>query len=203
MKQAATTVLPRSVLALPCLAFCHSAVNAQSTVQWSQRAISGPPGRSAAAIAYDSARQVTVLFGGTGSAGSLGDTWEYNGTTWTQRPVAGPSARPDAAMCFDSDRSVCMLFGGGQQFASLNDSWEWDGSAWTSRGLSAVYRYGHRLVYDPVRHEGLICGGYDNLGQLALHHCSWNGSSWSEGFTPATAFAFFGAAYDSVAQRTV
>ena len=39
-------------------------------------------------MAFDSARKVTVLFGG----GSYnGDTWEWNGSAWTQRVVSGPS----------------------------------------------------------------------------------------------------------------
>jgi hypothetical protein len=45
-------------------------------VGWTQRSAPGPSGRTNHAMAYDSARGETVLFGGNGfSTGSFGDTW--------------------------------------------------------------------------------------------------------------------------------
>src|SRR5262245_25423272 len=63
---------------------------------WEQRTpTTAPAARFGYGLAYDSHRQVVVLFGGqTGPAfgqGVLGDTWEWNGTEWSQRDVAGPS----------------------------------------------------------------------------------------------------------------
>lgn len=44
---------------------------------WSQVAVAGPAARNGHAMAYDSRRGRTVLFGGSGSGGSFGDTWEF------------------------------------------------------------------------------------------------------------------------------
>src|ERR1041384_4804856 len=60
-------------------------------------------GRYGHAMAYDSARGVTVLFGGF-AGDYLSDTWEWNGTVWTRRTVTGPPGREYAAMVFDAAR---------------------------------------------------------------------------------------------------
>ncbi|MEM7203960.1 MAG: hypothetical protein AAF628_27110 [Planctomycetota bacterium] len=50
-----------------------------------------PPARSVAAMAFDSSRGRTVLFGGLG----LDDTWEWDGARWTPTaPVDRPARRP-------------------------------------------------------------------------------------------------------------
>ena len=45
--------------------------------------VASPPARSFAAMAYDSARQRTVLFGGWDGANHLADSWEYGGPNLT------------------------------------------------------------------------------------------------------------------------
>ena len=52
-----------------------------------------PPGQGQHAMAYDTARGVTVLFGGHNSGGDSSETWEWNGAAWTQPAVSGPSPR--------------------------------------------------------------------------------------------------------------
>lgn len=65
------------------------------------------------AMAYDSARHVTVLFGGTTSSSEASaETWEWDGITWSQRHVTGPSPRSGHAMAYDASRGVTVLFGG-------------------------------------------------------------------------------------------
>jgi hypothetical protein len=103
---------------------------------WTQLADSGPPGRYLHGLAYDSARGVTVLFGGYGASSLLADTWEWDGTSWTQKAIAGPSARASVPLAFDSTRGRTVLFGGsgdwdgGENGTALGDTWEWDGNAW-------------------------------------------------------------------------
>lgn len=56
--------------------------------EWKRQDNSGPTPRWSSAMAYDASRQRVVLFGGGRNArpfGSLGDTWEWEGTRWTQR----------------------------------------------------------------------------------------------------------------------
>ena len=81
---------------------------------WSQRSSAPtPPGRAYHAMAYDSVRGVTVLYGGRTSSGLVGDTWEWNGTAWRQCfPSTSPGIRGFHAMAYDSLRQVVVLFGG-------------------------------------------------------------------------------------------
>ena len=50
--------------------------------RWSQLQIDGPPDRDMAAMGYDPARDVFVLFGGFDADGVLADTWEFDGSNW-------------------------------------------------------------------------------------------------------------------------
>jgi len=57
---------------------------------WMRRVSNGPSVHPSArighAMAYDSARGVTVLFGGLDRSGAhCDDTWEWNGEIWRQR----------------------------------------------------------------------------------------------------------------------
>ncbi len=63
-----------------------------SVGQWRART---NPGRASHAMAYDSTRQKTLLFGGY-YLSDLGDTWEWDGSAWTQMAATGPSARQRA-----------------------------------------------------------------------------------------------------------
>ena len=51
---------------------------------WTQRSITGPPQRYEHSMAYDSARDRIVLFGGA-NGWFLGDTWEWDSSIWMQK----------------------------------------------------------------------------------------------------------------------
>ncbi|MFN0248408.1 MAG: DUF4215 domain-containing protein [Kofleriaceae bacterium] len=87
-----------------------------------------PPPRSQAMMAYDSSRQRTVLFGGQGATGELGDTWEFDGTEWSAIPAVGPGPRSDAAMAYDPRRKRVVLLGG--RSTSDTTTWVFDGQTW-------------------------------------------------------------------------
>jgi hypothetical protein len=98
---------------------------------WSQRQDVGPRPRVRHAIAYDSARQRTVLFGGDSLGGTLfGDTWEWDGAFWVQLEDTGPAPRSGHVLAYDSARGRVVLYGGAVP-ALRGDTWEWDGQAWT------------------------------------------------------------------------
>jgi hypothetical protein len=85
-------------------------------------------------LAYDSRRNVIVLFGGE-QTDNRNDTWEHDGGKWYQPSVASqPPSRLYHAMVYDEARGVVVLFGG---FAAdetyLNDTWEYDGVTWTQK----------------------------------------------------------------------
>ena len=64
-----------------------------------------PSPRWGHAMAYDSARDRIVLFGGADSLEDrMADTWEWSGDGWMRLPATGPPPRAYAAMAFDPVR---------------------------------------------------------------------------------------------------
>src|SRR5262249_19019720 len=182
---------------------------------WLLRAATGPHGRGRTAMAYDSLRGVSILFGGTLGV-SLGtgqdnDTWEWDGTSWTQRAVPGPGARRSHAMAYDTGRGVTVLFGG-QDCCSggavfLSDTWEWDGVAWMLRATDGPSpRAWHSMAYDSERGVTVLFGGGDrqNSGGELGDTWEWDGQTWSlrttSGPPPRRVQAM---AYDSARRVTV
>ncbi len=161
-----------------------SVVFAQECPQWADR--TPPPGqRTAHAMAYDSARGVTVLFGGDDDHSFNGDTWEWDGTTWTQRSTTGPSPRWLHAMAYDSARGVTVLFGGLESRPypyDRGDTWAWDGATWTQRSTTGPSpREGHAMAYDRARGVTVLFGGRyysSGSGFLLGDTWEWDGTTW-------------------------
>src|SRR5437868_5501888 len=116
----ATRANPLNLLILALL--CVLAPARAQSVQWTPLQ---PSPRWEHAMAYDAARGVTVLFGGSGG-GYNDETWEWNGTTWNQRAVPGPSPRAGHTMAYDAARGVTVLFGGYNGSAYNGETWEWN-----------------------------------------------------------------------------
>ncbi len=169
-----------------------------------------PTGRRSFPMAFDSGRNVAVLFGGAGPDGwERNDTWEWDGTGWQEKALTGPrpSVRTASSMAFDSDRGVVVLFGGIQSTTFYGDTWEWDGGAWNLRSVNGpTPRYGHKMVYDSNRHVTVLFGG-DGLSPGLLHDIwEWNGTAWTliNNAAPSTlARLYHGMAYDSVRSKLV
>jgi hypothetical protein len=107
-------------------------VGPSATSEPSGSACKTPSTRALSAIAYDSATQNVVLFGGAGED-LYGDTWQWNATGWqlVKAPVA-PSPRSTMAAAFDGNRSLVLVYGGrGASDTWLYDTWTWDGMSWT------------------------------------------------------------------------
>ena len=110
-------------------------------------------------MAYDSRRNVTVLFGGRELEDQLtghsdyghcrkwsddygtpwrNDTWEFDGRVWQRkRPVHSPPS-DSSLMAFDEARSVTVLYAqvlsvrlDPQPYMIERGLWEWDGEDWT------------------------------------------------------------------------
>jgi hypothetical protein len=105
---------------------------------WTPRTLqASPPARRSASMAYDSARGVTVLFGGntaptSGMRAVVGDTWEWDGVaaSWREVATTGPPARASAPAAYDVARGRVVLFGGnisgntgGPPTSPLADTW--------------------------------------------------------------------------------
>lgn len=88
-----------------------------------------PSSRELAAFAYEPAERVDVLYGGEGSEGPLGDTWEYEpfAHTWLlQSTSLAPPDRDDAASGWvPADHNESLFLGGGSSGsgAPLTDAW--------------------------------------------------------------------------------
>jgi hypothetical protein len=170
-------------------------------VTWTQRTpVTMPPGRVYHALAYDSTRGVTVLFGGLSgvTGGVTADTWEWDGANWAVRtPTTSPPARFEHALVFDSARGETVLFGGNPvgimgSGSPLGDTWVWNGTNWTQRTPAAVppVRCLHAMAYDSARGKTVLFGGAAAIPSintpLLADTWEWNGANWAAR-TPAAA----------------
>ncbi len=166
-------------------------------------------------LAFDSAREVTVLFGGFDQPGE-NDTYEWDGSDWTQRATTGPPPLEGAATAFDEARGVLVLFGGFEGASGYSgDTWEWDGQVWTlvdtddDMTNSPTPRFGAAMVYDPPRNRCLLFGGRErnvagNSNQLKNDTWAWDGSTWTTvGFTGPPARVRHSMVYDRANDRVV
>ena len=154
---------------------------------WSQRASSAPPARQYHAMAYDGARGVTVLFGGTGAA-AYRDTWCWDGTTWTQKaPATSPTARAGHCMTYDAARARAVVFGGYTARGPVAEVHEWDGSNWfaSSPVVNPPPRYYSAMAYDVVRRRVVAFGGWDQVNVFD-DTWTWDGHSWTRVFPVTT-----------------
>ena len=173
-------------------------------ILWTQKQDAGPGARGYAAMAYDSNRGRTVLFGGSGS---LADTWEWDGENWTQMADSGPPGREAAAMAYDAQRNQTVLFGGGATTAGVShimgDTWSWDGRNWTQLADSGpLPRTSFAMAYDSKRQRIVLFGGQTDV--LAADTWQWDGAAWTRAaVTGPSARASHAMAYDSTRDRTV
>jgi hypothetical protein len=181
---------------------------------WVERAAGRRPvPRSYHAVAYDSGRGRTVLFGGRHDTGAWNDsTWEWDGNDWLNHATS-PMGLRGHAMAYDGDRGRVMVFGGntggGPQLAS---TWEWDGSTWFERSAATrpPARAQHAMAYDSARGRVVLFGGAhtgdDGFSTVFLGDTwEWDGSAWTErspAVAPAARYAH-AMAYDSARGRIV
>ncbi len=156
-----------------------------NTWTWTHRTFGTmPPARTHAAMAYDSARHVMVLYGGwvssDGYYGLRRDTWEFDGNAWTERsPPSRPNNGYRMAMAYDANHARIVLFGGHDGNAIVDDTWLYDGNVWTQYTGSAKppADWYVDMVYDARR--GRIVGFFQ--GQT----WEWDGTRWYQA-SPST-----------------
>lgn len=174
----------------------HPSARAQHVMVW--QASTGK------VLLFGGGRSDANSYDGTGISVSLGDTWEYDGTTqsWSQaKAAASPTARHNAALVWDSSRNVAVLFGGMQTDITgaggipKRDTWEWDPNAgtWTERtgsGAKPSERYGHAMAFDGVHAKMLVFGGSDMSSGGSLNDLwQWDPTTgaWAQLLTGAEA----------------
>ncbi|MBI5762066.1 MAG: immunoglobulin domain-containing protein [Planctomycetes bacterium] len=140
-------------------------------VDWNQKLpTSSPSPRSRHAMAYDSSRDVVVLFGGLAS-GNATDVWEWDGSNWIQRtPVTPIESRYFHAMAFDYRRKLTILCGGNAGFGGSThiETKGWDGVQWLNISTESdpPSRYGPAMVFDDAQDRVVMFGGrriYDGV----------------------------------------
>ena len=128
-------------------------------------------------MAYDPARQRTVLFGGNNGAVN-GETWEFDGQGWTLVSTTGPSPRERHGMVWDPITASVLLHGGAiSTGASNNQTWSWNGSTGTQIATGPT-RAGHAMAYFPTMQRVILYGG--SGAGVSQRAWSWDGSSWTE-----------------------
>lgn len=158
----------------------------------------GPPCYSAAEMAYDPDREVTVLFGYCGDLPGTSEVWEWDGTSWTKAVQfdpendGRPEHRKEHVLAWDSLRRRILVYSGRSEHdcdgGSDNDCfkvWEWDGSSWDCRGpeVEAGYAYlpgrsGHNMTWNPVDKRIDLHGGSNAVIGVAHLQMQWTGNDW-------------------------
>jgi hypothetical protein len=135
----------------------------------------GPGYQGNAAMAWDAARGVMVLFGG----GFGNRTWEWDGAAWRDAtPAAGalPEGRSYHRLAWDPVRRRILLFGGLTLTfpdGARNDLWEWDGTAWSpvdTAGTPPPGRSDFAMAWDAQGAELVVHGGHDGTGFVGTVH---------------------------------
>lgn len=121
----------------------------------------GPSPRYFYAMAYDTRRQVTILFGGLTKDGYNNETWEYDGNRWRQiETPQTPTPRGNSVMAYDPILNKTVLYGGDDGIW-LEETWEYDGQTWQLIEMAsppALYEQG-AMAYFPERGGLILFGG--------------------------------------------
>jgi hypothetical protein len=169
------------------------------SLEWFKPSLpSVPPDRCCGSIAYDTATETVVLFGGGNGcaypAYRYNDTWVFSAKTgWSQIfPATSPSPRQGAGMAYDPTTGTVLLFGGFDvNDVDLNDTWTWDGTTWTQQfpPVSPPAREidTQGLTHDPLTGTVLMFGGFDGTNSTVKplqDTWEWNGKTktWTQKF---------------------
>jgi hypothetical protein len=165
------------------LAAFLSAGTTRADLVWQEQVISGPSPRCENGFAFDTARDVAVIFGGSANlsfAAVNRETWEYEGIDWTLANQLGPSARCDNAMAYDSIRERVVSFGGFNG-VYLGDTWEWNGTSWMSvPGAGPGLRADSFMPFDSARGVMVLFGGQASNGAIRDDTWEYNGIAWTQ-----------------------
>jgi hypothetical protein len=154
---------------------------------------SRPGHRREHSVAYDSKRNLLLVFGGeTTYPGVLGkteadvsDLWAWDASssgTWSFEMASDPGGPRRAPPAADPLRGEIVLFGGQFRGGALSDTWTWDGVLWRERfpkTPTPLGRYGHAMTTDTARSVVLMFGGSTTWNIAMKDTWAWNGSDWT------------------------
>ncbi len=172
---------------------------------WSQITLGGPISSENGAMAFDSERNVTVLFGGhtyNESDGHtyLDDTYELNYSGWVYRILAdGPIGREGHSMAYYPDKGYIVLFGGRAGQTYFNDTWVYNGVEWKTviTSASPSPRMNFMMAYSPLLKKIILFGGRKIttglFGECYSDTWAFDGDNWERlnptATPPARAYA--------------
>jgi hypothetical protein len=153
---------------------------------WVQVADTGPAPTAFAGLAFDSVRNVAVLFTSNEPNAGPWETWEWDGQGWTQVDDTGPqAANAFFQLVYDRARNVTLLEGGAVQSGSAVSppvgTWSWDGTTWTQLAdMGPPQRVLTALAYDASRRRVVHFGGQNYDGTYGRDTWEWDGSAWEQ-----------------------
>jgi hypothetical protein len=151
---------------------------------WIERSVAGPAPRRDAAMGYDPVRGVAVLFGGRAALGgpqsTVGDTWEWDGSSWQEVLGEGPSARKEAGMAWDDVNQRMVLVGGHLEDGSFSDeTWSYQLGAWQRIEVGGLGpRAQVAVAYDPQSDRILCFGGATDDSAISADFLQLNPDGW-------------------------
>lgn len=158
---------------------------------------SGPSARSGPVMAYDSASDRVLMYGGVGAFGDLHDTWAFDvsASTWQLlSPASTPYAVRSSVMIYNSQADRTILFGGHclggwdagnattWAFNAHNDSWSVLPTPVSPPCLNQA-----GMIYDSVSDEAILFGGscvYASCGFASNATWAYRYPGW--GLQPST-----------------
>lgn len=179
---------------------------------WTERQLA--PGLAAtpfeaAPMVWDSAHQLSVLFGGGMRFGPLDITWGFDGATWRLLEPSRQLRRDATAMTWDPTRQRAVLFGGtlpisGGPHVEGNDVWEWSDGEWFNRNVVTAPGTRARHALAGTTTGVLLFGGADYGNPLA-DTWLWNGTTWARQMptTSPSARRLHALSWDSTRNRVV
>lgn len=155
--------------------------NYDETTQWNGTNWTGvptavrPPEGGGHSMAYDAARQRTILVDGR-----FEDAWELTAGGWAPVPAPStPGLRSGHAASALASRGAVVLFGGVDPSGDANaETWIWSGNNWrvAEPGVAPTARSKHAMCGMTTR--VLLFGGVDATGDLD-DTWAWDGGSWT------------------------
>jgi PKD repeat protein len=144
-----------------------------------------PPIVGEQAMAYDSARNRVVLYGGNGTGWPYADTtWEFDGSDWlTITTSVSPTARYGAAMAYDNVRGEMILFGGSNaDDLALNQTWRYTNTQWSQVTITGAVPASRTYAsMAPAPNGQLYLFGGNNGAQVYFDDLwRYENGSWTE-----------------------
>ncbi len=167
-----------------------------------------PPNARNSAMCYDSVNDKIWWWGGEYGSIINPQTWFFDFTlnNWFTQPGALPPKRARHNMVYDIARNKVVLFGGwhfdGVSNMNMQDTWEFDPVTydWTQviTANSPPRRQWASMVYDSVRNEVVLFGGYDGYppssNGLLGDTWTYDGTNWTQKFPAHSPRPHYGSA---------